>query len=291
MKAATLAASGRSPKANNHIRHGQLLLILALCLLPGRAVAQKSPAPLERIAVVGASMSAGFGTGPSPLAGGITIADIAQYSIVGEHAVPRNLASVLAYLGPASYMERAVESLSQDPPSAIVALDYLFWSVYGDKPDAARQKELEAALTGLEKFSCPILVGDLPDVTIAAAAPARAITPAMIPTAAARNAANTRLREWARERKNVTVIPLADLMKNVASGSPIQVRGNVWKESEARNLLQADLLHPTVEGLVVVWIAAVDEWLKSESGLAESAFELRPKTLLDAAMAKLKAPK
>jgi hypothetical protein len=266
-----------------------LIFLLGLSLLPSQAV-EKKTSPLDRVAVIGASMSAGFGTGSGPLAGGVSMADIAQYSIVVDHAVPRNLASTLAFLSSTGYVDRVIASLAQDPPSAIVALDYLFWSVYGDKADEARQKELEAALTGLEKFSCPILIGDLPDVSIATAGPSPAITPAMVPSTAARDGANTRVREWARTRKNVTVIPLAALMKNFSSGAPVEVRGTVWKDAQLRGLLQSDRLHPTVEGLIVVWLAAVDEWLKKEPALQESAFELRPKHLLDAALAKLNKP-
>jgi hypothetical protein len=267
-----------------------LLLAVALALHPGQTIAPKAAAPLARVAVIGASMSAGFGIGPSLLGGAVTIADIAHASIVEDHAAPRNLSSPLMFLDPAGYMERTSATLAQDPPSAVIALDYLFWSVHGSMSDDQRRQQLESALGGLEKVSCPILVGDLPDVTIATTGPLAQLTPDMMPSPALRDAANLRIREWARTRRNVTIIPLAQLMKNLLDGNAMQIRGNTWKETEVRTLMQADHLHPTAEGLVVIWIVAVDEWLRHDQALPENSFNLNAKILSDAVSSKLSSP-
>jgi hypothetical protein len=235
-------------------------------------------------------MSAGFGIGSPPLGGAVTIADLVHTSISVEHTAPRNLASTLMYLDPAGYMDRTIAMLTQDPPSAVVALDYLFWSIHGTKSDAERQRQLEGALSGLEKLSCPIVVGDVPDVTIATTVPSPAISRTMIPAAAFRDSANARIRTWAKAHKNVTVIPLASILTRLETGEAIRIRGNDWKESGTARLLQQDRLHPTIDGLVVLWLATVEEWLKNDSTLDEAFFELRPRTLIDAATARLARP-
>jgi hypothetical protein len=265
-----------------------LALLLAIALGPGSqsTTAPKSE-PLSSVAVIGASLSAGFGIGPSPIGGVVTIADVVHASVRVDHAAPRNLSSALVYLNPAGYMDRTMASLLQNPPSSLIALDYLFWAVHGTKSETERKQQLDAALAGLEKLNCPILVGDLPDVTVATIGPLAPITPGMMPSPALRDASNARIREWAKAHKNVTLVPLAGLMKNVGSGSVLSLRGNDWKETEVQRMMQADRLHPTAEGLVVIWIASVDEWLRNDPTLQVSAFELSPKVLLSSVSAKL----
>jgi hypothetical protein len=252
-----------------------LALLLAIALGSGsQSNSVPIAGPLSNVAVIGASLSAGFGIGASLLGGVVTIADVAQASIRADHAAPKNLSSTLVYLNPTGYVDRTMASLVQNPPSSLIALDYLFWSVHGSKSETERKQQLEAALAGLEKLNCPILVGDLPDVTAATTGALAPITPAMMPSPALRDASNARIREWAKAHKNVTVVPLAELLKSASS-------------SEVQRLIQADRLHPTAEGLVVIWIASVEEWLRSDPTLPASAFELSPTVLLNSVSAKL----
>ena len=252
-----------------------LALLLAIALGSGsQSSTVPKGGPLSNVTVIGASLSAGFGIGASLLGGVVTIADVAQASIRVDHAAPKNLSSTLVYLNPTGYMDRTMASLVQSPPSSLIALDYLFWAVHGSKSETERKQQLETALAGLEKLTCPILVGDLPDVTVATTGPLAPITPGMMPSPALRDASNARIREWAKAHKNVTVVPLAELLKS-ASGSEVQ------------RLIQADRLHPTAEGLVVIWIASVEEWLRNDPTLQVSAFELSPKVLLGSVLVKL----
>jgi len=270
-----------------------LALLLAIVVGSGsQSTTSPKGGPLANIAVIGASVSAGFGIGASLLGGGVTMADVAQASIRVNHAAPRNLSSTLVYLNPTGYMDRTMASLVQNPPSSLIAVDYLFWAVHGIKSEAERKQQLDAALAGLERLNCPILIGDLPDVTAAASGPLAPISPAMVPSMALREAANTRIRDWAKARRNVTLVPLAELMKNVTSGAALRVRGNDWKPIDVQRMMQPDRLHPTAEGLVTIWIASVDEWLRNDSNVQASEFELSPTALLNSLSAKLQpAPK
>lgn len=259
-------------------------LLLGLWLAPSQATAPQAAPQLSRIAVVGASVSAGFGIGPSPVGGAVKLADIIGLSIASEHETPRNLATTLAYLNFPGYADRTLAELAKDPPSALIAIDYLFWSVHGTRSEADEVMQLEKALSGLASLSCPILLGDIPDVTSATVGPSPMITSAMMPSPAARDAANARIRAWAANRANVTMVPLADLIKKVNDGAEVQIRGNVWKAGDAgQRLIQGDHLHATLEGLAAIWIAAADSWLRADAKLPASALELRPATLVEAA--------
>jgi len=254
-----------------------LLIGLWLASPQGATTTPTTAPPVSRVAVIGASMSAGFGIGASFPDGAVNLADVVNASIVGTHETPRSLATSLVYLNWPAYAERTMATLAKDPPTALVAIDYLFWSVHGVKSDAEREKQLASALAGLEKLSVPILVGDLPDVTSATVVPSPAITRAMLPSPSLRDAANARIRDWAKQHANVTVIPLADLLKSLS-------------ESEAGRLLQADRLHPTLDGLATIWIAAANAWLQSSNRPPAAAFDLRAENLQEAARKKISKP-
>jgi hypothetical protein len=263
-----------------------LLGVFGWSVLSPQAAVPQAASPLARVAIVGASVSAGFGIGGSPFGGAVNLADVVEASIRIEHDNPKNLASTLAFLDWTSYMERTSAALAKDRPSALIAIDYLFWSVHGTKSDADRMKQLDGALAGIAGLTCPILLGDLPDVTGATVGDSPMIGVEMMPSPAVRDAANARIAAWAKQHANVTVVPIAALMKKVNDGSEIQLRGNIWNGAEVSRLLQGDRLHVTVEGLIAIWIAAADSWLLNDPKL-EAGMELRAKPLLDAANLKM----
>lgn len=248
-----------------------------------------TPSPLAHVAVIGASLSSGLGNG-GVRGDSISLADIMQVSIREKHDAPRDLAKGTVFVDWKSYAVGIDEALMDNPPSALIAVDYLFWSVHGLKGDAERKKLLELALAGLEKFSCPILLGDLPDVSDATKGNSPALHPAMVPSAALRELANSRIREWATHHANVTVVPLADLVSKVYQEKEIQIHGSVWRAGEVARLLQGDHLHPTAEGLVVIWIAVADAWMRADKKLSEESFELKAGPLLTAALKRLEKP-
>ena len=104
-----------------------------------------------------------------------------------------------------------------------------------------------------------------------------------MPSPAARDAANARIREWAKQHPNVILVPLAELIKKVNDGAEVQLHGNVWKAGEAGRLIQSDRLHATLEGLAAIWIAAADEWLRRDATLPAAAMELKAATLVSTA--------
>jgi hypothetical protein len=100
------------------------------------------------------------------------------------------------------------------------------------------------------------------------------IVPAMVPAPETLKTLNEHIAAFAKEHPNVVVVPLASMTARLQADDEISVRGNTWPKGSAKVLMQADHLHPTVDGASAVWILAVDTWLSAQKGLPASAFEL-----------------
>jgi hypothetical protein len=236
-------------------------------------VASARRSPFSGVVVIGASASAGSGTNTHDLQRLVTLADVIDASVRPRHPPVRSLASVWAYRDFGSYLRSAFESIAKEPPSVLVAVDLMFLAIHGAKSNLRRQEDLDEAFDRLETLQCPILLGDVPDVTAAALAnPELART--TMPPAALRDDANARIRRWAQRRSNVTLVPLSDLVARVTSGQELSIRGSRWPPSEVGRLMQADHLHPTMQGLVALWLTVADTWLRSDPELREADFDL-----------------
>lgn len=170
-----------------------------------------------RVGVLGASASAGAGAA-LPLAAYLS-ATLPPESQVFDHTDPdlsRN---------PRVRGERAVRALERDEPTLLVAVDFVFWFAHSVRLSRARRDAVAQALGLLDRFECPLVVGDLPSLdTDEIPADAR-------PGPTELAALNAQIRAWAEERENVQVLPL----------SGAQTLHTDW--------LQSDGLHPNAKGL------------------------------------------
>lgn len=283
------------------------LALLTLCAFTGVTLALDTPktapkpkdappkeaalkvAAAEKIAVIGASISAGFridgnldSFGPSK----IQLANVIEASLKVAHQPIENHAEAMAFLDPKGSMHSAFEAMRADKPTMIVALDYLFWFGYGQKKEDQRSVDLDAALLELGTFTCPILLGDLPDMTVAAQVPEPMLQKAMVPAADTLKKLNEKIGAFAKEHANVIVVPIADITAKVQSDAEVQVRNNKWPKGSIDKLLQADRLHTTLEGTCAVWVIALDTWLNAQKDVPAGAFELDVAKLVE----KVKAP-
>ncbi|ATB41980.1 hypothetical protein CYFUS_007456 [Cystobacter fuscus] len=218
-----------------------LLWLLVVGALPAWGAAPprssscaRASATLSRVAVMGASVSAGFGWGRQE-GRGRTLADLLDDTVATEHAPVRNFASLWFFKNPRSAGQRQVDQVLTYAPTLTVAVDFLFWFVHGAQLDEAqRLARLEQGLALLEPLPGPILLGELPAMTTAVG---KALEPGMLPSPETLARLNRRISEWARSRDNVVLLPLGTWLVRSPDGS-----------------LQADGLHPTREG--AKWIAA-----------------------------------
>jgi hypothetical protein len=212
----------------------------------------------SRIAVIGASVSAGFSYPPAKNVSA-KLAEIIEKSLVVPHEPLLSAAYDVFFLHPEQCGTLALEKAREFQPTLVVALDYLFWYGYGHvEADSERLERLEKGLKNLESFQCPVLVGDFPDMSPALKARVKMISRDQVPSQPALRKLNDRVKEWAAERKNVILVPLAEVCRKVHANGKIEVRGNLYEEGKSQRLFQDDLLHTNIEGSALLWVMSVD---------------------------------
>jgi hypothetical protein len=216
------------------------------------------------VAILGASASSGFNV-------------VGEVEIDGQrHRTPIDLGDVFACVrrdGAAPAIEAASFLFFTNPgpmgatlagraagaePTLVIAVDYLFWFGYGvvEEPElASRLALLEKGLANLESFKCPIVLGDFPDMSGAIGS---MLSRAQVPGPEALRALNERLSEWIEKRPHVHRFGLAAFMSRISANEPITVARQTWSGEEVGGFLQRDRLHPSLEGLVAIALAASD---------------------------------
>lgn len=244
------------------------------CTAPGQTTAPPSspPAPTAaeahsgtdaktlRIAVIGASASAGFGCvirerrEDGEWSASFDLAGMLKLACPDDAIVTSDLATGNFFLAPMRIGAKAVERAVRFEADCVVALDFLFWFLYGvEGPDGKlvekeedRLAKFERGLAMLEAITAPVLLGDLPDMR---AAQGRMLGKRQVPARETLDAANARLAEWAAKRPNVRIVPLSSMQADLASGDGLEIAGTRLKPSDGAPLLQRDALHPAPLGL------------------------------------------
>jgi len=190
-------------------------------------------------------VTGGFGVGT-------TLADALQAALPGAPEI-RTGAELFFFGDPVSSGETLVSDLREEPPTLVVALDFLFWYGYGDTPSgdelAERLGRLERGLRELERFDCPVVVGDFPDMHTAIG---RMLREAQVPSPAALEALNRRTREWAGLREDVHLLPWSSLRETLREPPPGGLRSSRFELPGSAELLLADRLHPDLEGQAAI---------------------------------------
>jgi len=226
---------------------------------------------LERVVVIGASMSAGFGAGRS-------FTQVFEASLRAPHEPVLGLGDGFLFLHPHTIAAHQVEQALDSDPTLVLAIDFLFWFGYGNldaeggpiELESERLELLETGLALLEDIACPLVVGDFPDMS---AAVGKMLAPAQMPEKTTLPLLSRRVREWAAKREQTLVLPLAEGVAQL--GSPLEIRMGRHTFPAGSKLLQPDGLHASLKGLVALSQFACDELVKH--GLAREAdfeFEL-----------------
>jgi hypothetical protein len=233
------------------------LLLLVATVTP---VPPATEDPLARIAVIGASASAGWGVvvasdpsgDPVPIHHThVDLADVLPVVLSGASPVMSRHADLSFFANPGNVGRVEMDAALAAEPTLIVAVDYLFWYGYGARPDSSRMAMLERGLRELDRATVPILVGDIPDVSTAAEAePIALISTRQVPTEPTLIALNARIHEWAAARPRVHVVPLAEVVSQWQRGIPPDLNGHAWPAD--CSLVQFDQLHPTAAGLIAL---------------------------------------
>jgi len=239
----------------------KLLVVVASVVLCGAGVAfamtggcqgpegrpvTRAPSLYDRVVFIGASASSGYKLGP-----GVSLASSFEDRLAVEYYAVSNLADGGFYQLPTAKRKEMVEEALKQKPTLVVALDFLFWFAHGFPPtDASRRTEIDEGLGLLSRFTCPVIVGDVPDISAAAKKETRLCL--VLPKPETRLWANERIRSWVSMRSLASptlLIPLADTVAAQLAGRSLLLGGC---ECSTKGCMQADDLHPTKEGEVLL---------------------------------------
>jgi lysophospholipase L1-like esterase len=241
-----------------HISSALLALLIACLCLPACTAA-----PLARPAILGASASAGFGcetTGPDGKPYLVDMESVYQAAVPGLRPRPLFLADAGFYTRPRQAQTEQIDAALAANPSLLIAIDYLFWSVYAyrDKamtPEAIEQDRhdaLQEALAQLNRFHGPIIVGDIPNMH---ASVGHMLSANNVPPPNQLEDFNRAITTWAADRPAnapAIIIPIANLGRAVESHTGLSTTYQTFTPEQAAELLQPDHLHPTPAGLAVL---------------------------------------
>lgn len=278
------------------MHYRRILLIVASAALIGGftttseldATAPGARKTLERVAFLGASITDGFG-----LAGEencwLSLADVFAASVAVDVPKPFRKSGSFLFLDPVGYGRKFVDAALREDPTLVIGADFMFWFGYGFGHTEERRFELfDEGIALLERFDCPIVIGDYPNMIQAIqgkgfhGAPMIGIS--HIPKTATLIELNRRLKAWAAKRGRVIVLPLSEFVLRIRKGESIDVLGNRYEGDLKAKLLDKDLLHTNLEGEIALSLVLVDALLNSDLGFVPADFitsakEIRARTL------------
>lgn len=239
---------------NNYLDRSGFSPIWLICWLgllapsSGCRPGAKSPAdptgpalPLERIAIVGASVSAGFGGSPfvDAFRQAVKSCEKGSDPISGARPSTRctevveSWANLMLFRDPIGETQLELGKAIELGASTVVAIDLLFWHVYN-------VRDVEPALAELDKVLATgawILVGDVPLITTASEL---MLPKEAIPPQEALDAANRRIAAWAN-RDRVLLVPLAEWTAPLRAGVEVELAPG--QKVPAASLMALDGLH------------------------------------------------
>lgn len=270
----------------------------AVAASPARAATTKASKPvfapasdaertalLDRVAMIGASATSGFGAvvrndvGPSALT---TLSKV--FAAAVKRSPPpavTNRGHLMFFNAPMDIGPRLVDGALRADPTLVIGVDFLFWYGYGSldrnrrtiTDELVRVDLLEEGLAQLDRITCPLVIGDFPDVS---AAIGFMLSESQVPEADTLEILNARVYEWAAARPHVIVLPFADLVGAMRANESFTVGGHTWPADSERTLVQPDRLHPTTHGLVALVQMIVHELLDRFPLLRSTDFDLDP---------------
>lgn len=204
----------------------------ALRVAPAPVVLRAPPLalPTDRIAIVGASVSAGFG--------GVPFGD--AFTAAAKHSAVEAEASTFLFRDPIGDSHAQIAKAIAFKATTIVALDFLFWDLYSSTDPAWRDRALAAGLAELERARAAgawILVGDVPRVVTAAE---WMLASDHVPDVATLAHYNQTIATWAA-RDRVLLVPFASWAEPLAAGGDVELADGT--HVPARTLVALDGLH------------------------------------------------
>ncbi len=240
---------------------------------------------LDRVAVTGASVTAGHGLSTPPIKGDlgaypVNMKHIMEGIITAPHDDVEYFGELMFFLNPRAHAKKFVKEINDYEPTLLIAVDFLFWFGHGTPPQDVnvatyRMKKMHFALDLLDQLNCKIIVGNLPNIQSAIG---KILSKRQVPTPELLVQLNERIEEWGRSKSNVTVIDANRLWDLVINDKEVTVFGSTWPAGSRDVLLQQDMLHLTLEGTVAASLLAAE-------AIAVEGLETNPKIIMKRAAA------
>jgi len=186
--------------------------------------------PTARIAIVGASVSAGFGGAPFG----------ELFAAAAKHSKVESYANVFLFRDPVGDTREQIGKAIAFHADSIFAIDLLFWDIYGSTDDRWRDRALASGLAELDRARAAgawIVVGDVPHITTAAEI---LIAKNHVPDAETIARYNRQISDWAR-RDRVVIVPFAAWAEPLTSGGDVEIAPG--ERMPAHDLVAPDGLH------------------------------------------------
>jgi hypothetical protein len=244
--------------------------LLASAVAPAQDQTEPT-APIRRVVVIGASASAGFGViadvtkedgriRKEP----VDLARSLKAAAPEKSLVVLNLASGAFFMDPVRMGTAGAKRTRDWKPEFTIAIDYLFWFLYGTQEESDRLARLEEGLALIGSVDSPLILGDMPDMSRAVG---RILRASQCPTPETIAAANKRIYAWADERPNVAIVSLSNLLETLASEQPFSIGDHAWDpKADGLPMILLDQLHPTLNGQIAL-LQAVDQAIRSMSDI------------------------
>jgi len=252
-----------------------LLLLAGLSTVPTESSAlrldERSPEEsiFERVVVIGASLSSGFGL-ERELGAPLNLAKVLDEVLVAEHGAILSNVQPWFFADPEGYGRLMIDDVVERDPTLVVAIDFPFWFGYGSLEEDERVARLERGLSLLEELNCPVVVGNFPNMEAALGSMLSVI---QIPESATLKALNDRIRAWTDQKPTRMLADLATYSDLIREERDVRV-GSGWEGKRAKELLQEDQLHPSLVGAVMIAIMTGEVLSKDVNEVETSSFDL-----------------
>ncbi len=238
------------------------LAVLFPSLASAQASADAAPKKPAKpvVAVLGASVSAGF-VDPRARPDGERNQSIKLKAVLGAiwargDVKMRDLSELATFRDPEGIQTKKVKRALGYKPDLVLGIDFMFWFGYGHSmgrspEDRAKRRlaEQQIAFRLIEKFDCPVILGDYPDMH---GADPMMLSASQIPSLETLKTLNQRLHAFADKHDKVHVFPLSTFVAEAKTkGLSIDCDGETFKVPPMA-LLQSDRLHSTRLGMSLV---------------------------------------
>lgn len=189
-----------------------------------------------------------------------------------------NFSHRFCFVHPLGIGHKQVSDTLKTKPSVVIAVDQLFWQLYGNfaSPEQ-RIITFKSALAKLDPITCPLVIGNIPDASLAIN---KMLSASQVPNQETIALANQILTEWVKKREKTAIIDLASFMQLCVSNKEIKFKNITYPEGSTKKFLQTDMLHPSTSGVMALSYAVIES-LQTITDLKDDDLNLKPEKTAD----------